>query len=232
MRGSNRIELMALPLVAVLLGALFLVFAAATGGIWAWLLAGALILVGIALGARSFSRSRLGAPEEHGARPARDPGRYEVLVVADDRCPPEEVSRIVAEHAAGRPVRALVVAPALGSRLDRITGDESAYERAKDLLDATLRALGSVSENRAGKLGSHDPIQAIDEALREFPADEILIAAHRAGSQNPLERDLVEVAASRYERRSRWQRLLRLPIPTRQQPRRRGKRSSASRPTS
>jgi hypothetical protein len=176
-RGSNRTELMAIPTVVVLLGAIFLVLAAASVGVWAWILGGALILVGIGYGLRALRKGGFDTAGEEVLDSARrhDPTIYNVLVVADGDCAPEALQRIVEDHAEGRSVDAYVVAPAVSSRLDRLTGDEGAYERASGSLDSTLQALETAAANRRGKLGSHDPVQAIAEALREFPADEILV---------------------------------------------------------
>ena len=45
-----------------------------------------------------------------------------------------------------------------------------------DRVEETLAALEPVSVSRDGKVGSQDPIYAVDEGLREFPSDEILLA--------------------------------------------------------
>jgi hypothetical protein len=169
---------MAVPLVSVLLGALFLVLAAAAVGPWAWFVGGILILIALAFGFRSLGRRDLDvAADPRKVEQRRDPRTYNVVVVADAEFPPDALRRVVKDHAAGRTVTAFVVAPAVSSRLDRITGDESAYEEARGHLEATLGALETVSTNRDGKIGSHDPLQAIGEALREFPAEEILVPA-------------------------------------------------------
>jgi len=48
--------------------------------------------------------------------------------------------------------------------------------RLADRVEETLAALEPVSVSRDGKVGSQDPIYAVDEGLREFPSDEILLA--------------------------------------------------------
>ena len=175
---STRTEFIAVPLVSVLLGAIFLVLGAAAVGLWAWIVGGILLLTGIAYGVRRLRQSRLDvAGEVPSAGGQRDPTTYNVLVVADDQCPAEALRRIVEDHAAGRAVAAFVVAPAVSSRLDRITGDEAAFTRANENLESTLDSLEGVSSSRRGKIGSHDPLQAVGEALREFPAEEILVPA-------------------------------------------------------
>lgn len=177
MKQARSREFIAIPLVFFLLGGIFLVLAAAAVGPWAWFVAGALILVGLGYGLYALRRSDLEVRDAPGVADRRDPARYSVLVLADDACPPEPLRRLVEEHAAGRPVDAYVVAPAQGSGLDRITGDQSGYEQASANLESALAALDGVAENRRGKVGAHDPLQAIEEALREFPAEEIVVPA-------------------------------------------------------
>ena len=177
MNQSHPREFIAIPLIFFLLGAIFLVLAAAAVGPWAWIVAGVLILIGLTFGVRAFKRSALDTADVPDVASRRDPTTYNVLVVADDPCPPEALRRMVEDHAAGRPVTAFVVAPAVSSRLDRITGDETAYARANQNLESALDSLEGMTASRNGKVGSHDPLQAIEEALREFPAEEILVPA-------------------------------------------------------
>jgi hypothetical protein len=176
----------------------FLVLAAASVGVWAWIVAGVLILAGAALGVRALTRPHPPAEDApRGLRP-HDPAVFNVLVVADDTPAPEALRTLVAEHAGGRTTHAFVVAPALSSRLDRLTGDEGAYERASRRLDAALAALEPVSAGQSGKVGSHDPVQAVDEGLREFAADEIVLVVP-ADSPSHLESHLVDICRERYD---------------------------------
>jgi hypothetical protein len=193
MRVFSRPEFMAIPIVAVGTGVIFLVLAAAERGVWAWFVAGALILVGIGVGAYGVMKGREHPPIEDAPRAVRphDSGVYNVLVLADENAAAADVSAFVAGRAGDRTAHALVVAPALSSRLDRLTGDEQAYEDANRRVEETLQALEAVTESRSGKVGSHDPIQALDEALREFAADEIVVAG--------LEDDVVGAARERYD---------------------------------
>ena len=116
-------------------------------------------------------------------------------MLADDLVPAAELRRVVSEHAAGRPVTAYVVAPALGSGLDRLTGDQAGYEQAQEHLESTLQSLDGLTADRQGKVGAHDPLQAIEEALREFPAEEILVPAQSDSSREAETRFGVRVAA-------------------------------------
>ena len=43
-----------------------------------------------------------------------------------------------------------------------------------------------------GEVGDGDPLQAIEDALRTFAPDELVISTHPEGRSNWLERDVVE----------------------------------------
>src|SRR5262249_61863139 len=141
-------------------------------------------------------------PAADAPRPAehRQPGVHRILVVVDDSSAPGAIKDAVAAHASGHAAESYVVAPAAGSRLDRLTGDETGYMKAQHHLDETLAELAAVQGLvvKGGKVGSHDPIQAADESLRQFPADEILFALDPGASPDWLEEGAVELAQSRY----------------------------------
>ena len=51
---------------------------------------------------------------------------------------------------------------------------------------------------RHGEIGDDDPLQAIDDALRTFAPDELIISTHPEGRSNWLERGVVEHARERF----------------------------------
>jgi hypothetical protein len=198
---DNRREFGAVPLVVGILGLLFLLFLAAVVGLGAWLLVGVAIVVAgvvviavLAKGRRHPSASAAPAPPARGT----DDGVHRVLVIADGSCTSQDFREQVVSAAEGRPTRAFVVAPAVGSRVSLWTGDESAYSGAEEHLEATIQALKAIGVEATGHIGAHDPIQAADDGLREFPADEIVFAVHPDHTANWLERGLVEQARDRY----------------------------------
>jgi hypothetical protein len=198
----GRVEFMAIPLMVVILGVLFIVFAVSEVGVWAWILTGVVILAAIILLAwRGVQRNRH-PPAADAPRPAehRAPGAHRILVVVDESAATAAIRDAVAARAAGQSAEAFVAAPAGGSRLDRLMGDEAGYSKAQGHLDETLAELATVHGliAKGGKVGSHDPIQAADEALREFPADEILFALDPGASPEWLEDEALDLAESRY----------------------------------
>jgi hypothetical protein len=126
---------------------------------------------------------------------ASSDGAHRLLVISDAACDADSLL----EPASRRPVEALVVAPALASRLDRLTGDESAYEDARARLASTLSALEALGIGATGRLGPADPLQAADDGLREFAADEVVFATSSDGPANWLEDGVVEAARARYD---------------------------------
>lgn len=200
---KRRTEFLAIPLTLVGLGLVFLILWAADAGLIPFLIVGAIgAAVLIALAVVAMRRPRHPAVEagsaafEGGAPPAED-GRHRTLLVIDDAA-----NRSVLERLPGQPEDAipiiLVVAPAVSSRVARVTGDERAYERATDDLAATLRVLEELGLDATGHVGSHDPLQAIDEGLREFPADAIVFVASGRDETEWLEQGLIEIARRRY----------------------------------
>jgi hypothetical protein len=204
MRREDVREFGAIPIVVVLLGILAVILWAANAGMWMWIVVGVVVLVAILAFAliymaRPHHPAHAAAPSlPAGAARRVDDGVHRTLVIADDACAPEELGRAIANLRTAAPAALFVVAPALGSRTARWTGDEHAYQDAAAHLDATLRALRELQVEADGRVGSHDPLQAADDGLREFPADEIVFAVQPGGDANWLQRGVVELARGRY----------------------------------
>jgi GABA permease len=201
-KSENKIEFAAIPIVAVTLGILFVLFLAYDQGLWAWLLVGALAIVLAVLVARSVGKrtrhpSLEAAPRVSPADAPRD-GVHRVLVIADESVTSEAFRSTLTAHAAGRPLEAYVVAPALSSRLARWTSDESAYRDAQEHLDETIASLTGAGITAHGEIGPHDPLQAADDGLREFAANEVVFATRPEDGANWLEEGVVDQARSRY----------------------------------
>ena len=94
----------------------------------------------------------------------------------------------------------LLVSPALNSRLRTWTSDEDgARAAAQTRLDASLEQLQQAGVAARGEIGDGDPLQALEDALREFPADEIVVSTHPPGRSHWLEQGVVEQARLRYD---------------------------------
>jgi hypothetical protein len=198
---TTRVELMAVPIVVVILGVLLILLVAADAGPWALVLVG---LVGVAVVAalvlvyarRHRHPAAFATPPP--VAPAEPDGSFRVLVIADESCvDPAFVDELVS-HAGGRSIEALVIAPAIGSWLARWTGDESAHADARKHLDDTITALARAGITARGETGADDPLQAADDGLREFAADEIVFVTKPGTNTDWVEDGVVDAARGRY----------------------------------
>lgn len=124
-----------------------------------------------------------------------------ILVLANETATSPALRRLVTELAADAEARVLVVAPALVGRLEFWASDDRrARSAAGRRLDECLAALGDDGVDAAGYVGDSNPIQAIEDALSIFGADEIVISTHPEGSSNWLARNVVTRARARFDR--------------------------------
>lgn len=124
--------------------------------------------------------------------------RRRILVVANETVAGRALrGEIVRRAAAGTDV--LVVCPALNSPIRHWASDEDrARAEAERRLADSLAALASEGVEARGEVGDADPLQAMDDALRTFGADEIVISTHPPGRSNWLEKDVIAGARERY----------------------------------
>src|SRR3954451_16602380 len=106
MKSETRAELMAIPIVAIVvlvLGVIFLIGSVA--GAWAWVLIGAGVLGLLVFAAVRYSRrnphSALASPAPEALAPAEADGTYRVLVIADESCVDPGFPAKLAAHADG-----------------------------------------------------------------------------------------------------------------------------------
>lgn len=129
-------------------------------------------------------------------------GDFRLLILATSPNVSEPVRREIDRRARGRPTRAMVVVPALAeSRFEQATGDvddaiaHAEEERGPAAEEARQAGATLVTEPR---IGDSDPILAIEDALREFPAQEILIVTRPAEEAAWMEEDLFDRARNRF----------------------------------
>jgi GABA permease len=65
-------------------------------------------------------------------------------------------------------------------------------------VDASVASLRAVGIDAEGEVGDTDPVQAIEDALRTFQPDELVISTHPEGRSKWLERGVVERARERF----------------------------------
>jgi GABA permease len=196
MKNPLRDEASAFQVVLLTLAGGALVVLAAWINTWLGL-AVFLVLLAAALWAiRGGLRQR--PPQAHVKRdggPAR-----KILVVANETVGGEELLALLGRKAADVSEDMLLICPALNSRVRTWTSDEDpARAAAQDRLDASLARLAEAGVTARGDIGDGDPLQALEDALREFPADEIVVSTHPPGRSHWLEQGVVEEARLRYD---------------------------------
>lgn len=115
----------------------------------------------------------------------------------------EPISGEVIKSAVGKDVaenaEVLVIAPALNSRLRFWVSDpDAAIERAEEVAQESVERMDEEGIDAAGGTGESDPLQAIEDSLVTFHADEIVLCTHRGGRRNWLEDGVVVDARERF----------------------------------
>ena len=122
-----------------------------------------------------------------------------ILVVANETVGGEMLRQMILSKAEGADEQVLVVVPALNSPLRHWASDEdSARAAAAERLEQSLLRLKQAGVEASGEVGDGDPLQAMEDALRTFGADEIVISTHPEGKSHWLERGVVEKARERF----------------------------------
>jgi membrane protein implicated in regulation of membrane protease activity len=170
--------------------------ASAAGGEWAGLavfVVATAVVVAWWLGARRDEEPIRTEPRPHAENERR------ILVVANETVGGETLRNTILKKAEGVDEQVLVVTPALNSPLRHWASDEDrARAAAAERLEASLRRLREAGVDAAGEVGDGDPLQAMEDALRTFGADEIVISTHPEGRSHWLERGVVEKARERF----------------------------------
>ena len=126
-------------------------------------------------------------------------GRFRILAIANETVEGDELHRLIAAHASGRPADVIVVAPALNSRMRHWFSDEDGARREADArLERSLERLAAAGIASYGWVGDADPLVAIEDALAVFEADQLIIATHPERRSNWLARDVIERARERF----------------------------------
>jgi hypothetical protein len=135
-----------------------------------------------------------------GQRLAEDDGRYRILVVANETLSGRALRDEISKRGHSGEAHLNVVCPALNSKIKHWTNEEdAAREQARQRLQSLLTGLRSEGFHAEGDIGEDDPLQAMEDALRIFPAHEVIISTHPRGRSNWLERDVVQRAQERLD---------------------------------
>jgi hypothetical protein len=125
--------------------------------------------------------------------------RKKLLVVATAPIEPGPLQDAVREHA-GDEAEIRVVAPASDvSPLQWLASDEDeAREKAAGVATEAAESVEPEAARTEAEVGDTDPVQAIEDALRTFPADEVLVVTRSEDDASWLEQDSAEEARERF----------------------------------
>jgi hypothetical protein len=155
------------------------------------------LAVGLVLGL--FVLRRQEPSEKATLRPRRDDGTHRILVVANETMAGRALRSEISSHKTER-TELRVVVPALNSKIKHWTNEEDqARAEAQQRLERLLAGLRSQGLEAGGGIGDADPVQAMEDALRLYSADEVIISTHPPGRSNWLEHDVVSRAQERFD---------------------------------
>ncbi len=198
MRNPFRSEEAAFRFLLLVIGFLGLIAIASLINRWAGL-AVFLLETGAVISFWVTTRASAEAPIKQ-APAAHAPGHKRVLVVANETVGGSELLAELKRHARDAKTEVLVVTPALNSPLKHWVSDEDgARAAAGKRLDDSLEAMRAAGLSARGEVGDADPLQAIEDALRTFAPDELVISTHPEGRSHWLERGVVAGAKERFE---------------------------------
>lgn len=151
-------------------------------------------LIGFGFGV-AYRASRGSLPHSVSVSRGRD-GRHRVLVVANETVGGGALLEEIRNRTRGRGSEILVITPVLpASRAAHWASDvDEAIERARQRMELSVLEIERHGLRARGEIGDSDPNVAIEDALRSFPADEIVISTHPPERSHWLERGVVERA--------------------------------------
>jgi hypothetical protein len=181
-------------LIVAIVGAVIIVVAAAIN---TWVgVAAAILVVG---GVSWWYWSRPSAQPVPIAVRSTEPDVHRILVIANETIGGRSLRDELRRLSGGRATEILVVAPALNSPVRHWVSDEDgAREAAGARVQASVALLAEHGLAVRGEIGDAEPLQAIEDALRTFGADEIVISTHPEGRSHWLEQGLVAEARRRF----------------------------------
>ena len=196
MRNPFRTEAEAFRFLLIFIGAAVLIVIGSRINVWLGLavvvLEAALVSWWVLFRGRR-ERPQLQAPPPHPV------GERRILVVANETVGGRALLSEIKRRSEGVRTKVHVVTPALNSPIKHWTSDEDeARASAHERLEHSLEAIRQGGVEATGEVGDGDPLQAIEDALRTFAPDEMIISTHPEGRSNWLERGVVSGARERF----------------------------------
>jgi hypothetical protein len=183
-------EVFRLVVAIVVAAALVVALTLLTQPVWGVLLA--VLLIGIGSGL-AWRVTRGSEPRSVVARHSSDDTRR-ILVVANQTATGRELLEEIGNRSRGRKCEVMLVSPALvGSRAERWASDvDAGRDLARERMARSVTALRGAGVDVRAEVGDPDPNMAIEDALRVFPADEIVISTLPPEQSRWLEHEVVE----------------------------------------
>jgi len=186
---SEREVFRAVVIIAIALGAVIALTLLTRPAIGA-----ALLAAEIGLGVGLLWRGAQGTIPHKAEISHRDDSVYRVLVLANQTVGGRALLAELQNRSKGRSSEILVVVPALTSTpLEHWASDvDQALDDARERLDSSLAAMAAAGLEARGYVGDHhEPNASLEDALRDFPADEVVISTHPPDKSRWLERGVV-----------------------------------------
>ena len=197
MRNPLRSEADAFRLLLLTIGYFALIVIGAV--IDTWLGLAVFIVLSLVVVYVAFIRGRAEAQPRVAPTIKHDPGERRILVIANETLEGETLHSMIKAKSEGYRANVLVVTPVQPSPLQHLaSADDAARETAKERLDASLARLREAGISAHGHIGDSDPVQAVEDALRTFGPDEIIVSTHPEGRSHWLERGVVEQTRDRF----------------------------------
>jgi hypothetical protein len=163
--------------------------------------AGVVVFIGLTIAGLVYVvRAHSGEPRQQTVptRRGRENERR-ILVIANETVGGERLREEIRSRSEGVDEHVFVVCPALNSPLRHWASDEDgARIQAQERLNTSLSRLRQAGVDAKGEIGDAEPLQAMEDALRLFGADEIIISTHPEGRSHWLEKGIVDAARERF----------------------------------
>jgi hypothetical protein len=147
-------------------------------------------LVGAGIGAAWRTSRGTERPKAEIAR--GDDSVHRVLVVANETVGGRALLSEIEYRCRGRNSEVVVVTPALTSAVKHWLSDvDDAIDDARTRQAESVGAIEGLGLRARGEVGDSDPNTAIEDTLRTFPADEVIVSTHPPQRSRWLERGVV-----------------------------------------
>ncbi len=98
------------------------------------------------------------------------------LIVANRTLASPELASAIEQRMTDEAARFRIVVPATPTRSLGTWDEDESREAAQERLDALLRSVRALGAEATGEIGAPDPVDAVADALRSWPADEVIVS--------------------------------------------------------